>query len=380
VSWKSRFALSLCAPLSVGALLYATFAWGQDGKQADLSNPACQCQSACCGAARATSKPPARRTIQPSGAKAPPSMNVNVLVGPASITATGVTSIPKCNVVEERAKLDAAQYARNDGYREQAANQYLALLKSCDPRTRVAASDQFHVTHEQMSSWWWQMGRYFPPFRWYNVHFPRFWIALAIAGALVFAIVYVPKLRVVHGIAHWFAKPRPGLTERIFATQFPRASIMTPSKLTPDTQADLFAAMLQSSADDARRVLERAGGGLQVRSTALLSLPSEMTARLTDSLPTIKGVDLTGFARFFLYVKRYFGWRVESQVGFCPPTRSTDGSPLTPGRLVASATLHSAWKLRGGPWPVARRVQDQYDIDAVAFAIAVRIMGMSRGR
>jgi hypothetical protein len=155
---------------------------------------------------------------------------------------------------------------------------------------------------------------------------------------------------------------------------------MTPSKLTPDTQADLFAAMLQNSAQEARRVLMRAGGGLQVRSTALLSLPSDMTARLTESLPNIKGVDLTGFARFFLYLKRYFGWRVESQVGFCPATKSADGCLLTPARLIASATLRSAWKVKGGPWPVDRRVQDQYDIDAVAFAIAVRIMGISRGR
>jgi hypothetical protein len=155
---------------------------------------------------------------------------------------------------------------------------------------------------------------------------------------------------------------------------------MTPSKLTPDTQADLFAAMLQSSAEDVRRVLERAGGGLQVRSTALLSLPSDMTARLTESLPNIKGVDLTGLARFFLYIKRYFGWRVESQVGFCPPTKSADGAVLSPARLVASATLRSAWKTKGGPWPVDRRVEDQYDIDAVAFAIAVRIMGINRGR
>jgi len=175
-------------------------------------------------------------------------------------------------------------------------------------------------------------------------------------------------------------KSRPRLTGLFFATQFPRASIMTPSKLTPDTQADLFAAMLQSSAEEVRRVLERAGGSLQARSTPLLSLPSEMAARLTESLPNIKGVDLTGFAKFFLYVKRYFGWRVESQVGFCPATKSADGSPLTPAHLVASATLRSAWKLRDGPWPVDRRVEDQYDIDAVAFAIAVRIMGINRGR
>jgi hypothetical protein len=310
-------------------------------------------------------------------------VNVNVdLAGQAGfvVGSTSGTSTPKCDVAQERANLDAAEYARNDGYREQAAGQYLALLRSCDPPTRVAASDQFHVTREQMSSWWWQMGRYFPPFRWYNIHFPRFWLALAVAGAIVFAIVYVPKLRIVRSVAYWVAKPRPRLAGLFLATKFPRAFIMTPGKLTADTQADLFAAMLQSSAEEVRRVLERAGGGLQVRSTALLSMPSDMTARITDSLPNIKGVDLTGFARFFLYIKRYFGWRVESQVGFCPATKSPDGSLLTPARLVASATLRSAWKLRGGPWPVDRRVEDQYDIDAVAFAIAVRIMGINRGR
>jgi hypothetical protein len=41
----------------------------------------------------------------------------------------------------------------------------------------------------------------------YNVHFPRFWIALAIVGAIVFSIVYFPKLRVVRGVARWFARP-----------------------------------------------------------------------------------------------------------------------------------------------------------------------------
>jgi len=224
-------------------------------------------------AAGAPSKPPARRPGQPTIAKGPPGVNVNIdLAGPTGRIAGSTT--PPCNVAEERAKLDAAEYARNDGYREQAADQYLALTESCDPRTSVAASEQFHITHEQMSSWWWQMGCYFPPFRWYNVHFPRFWIVLAIAGAIIFAIVYVPKLRMVRSTARWIAKPPPRVTELFFATQFPRASIMTPGKLTPDTQADLFAAMLQSSAEEVRRVLDRAGGGLQVRSTALLSLPT----------------------------------------------------------------------------------------------------------
>src|SRR5262249_20769847 len=153
-----------------------------------------------------------------------------------------------------------------------------------------------------------------------------------------------------------------------------RTYIMPPDKLTPDTQADLFATVLQNSAAEVRRVLDRAGQGWQVRSTPLLSLPSQTTAQLTSNLPQVKGVDLAGLARFLMYVKRYFGWRVESQVGFCPPVKTADGAVAMPGRLRASATLRAAWYVKGGPWPVDRVVQDAYDIDSVAFAIAVRIM------
>src|SRR5260370_28614035 len=180
-----------------------------------------------------------------------------------------------------------------------------------------------------MRKWWWQMGRYSPPFRWYNVHFPRFWRVLAVAAAIFFGLLYIPKLRPVRRIASWTSKLAAKLSDPLLDKGFPRAVIMTPTKLTDATEAALFASMLQNSSEEVRRVLQRAGGGLQLRSTTLLSLPSVMTSDLSQSLPNIKGVDLTGFAKFFLYLKRYFGIRVESQIGFCPPTKSNDGTQLT---------------------------------------------------
>jgi hypothetical protein len=285
-----------------------------------------------------------------------------------------------CDIPEERTKLAAADYEFADLHLDQASAQYLKLSKSCDLRTRYDAVYGFQAAHSKMSRWWWQMGHYFPPFRWYNIHYPRFWWVLAVAAAIFLSLLYLPKLRPVRGAASWIAKPTSKLSDLFFDKGFPRAVIMSPTKLTDATEATLFASMLQNSSEEVRRVLQRAGGGLQLRSTTLLSLPSVMTSDLSQSLPNIKGVDLTGFAKFFLYLKRYFATRVESQIGFCPPTKSSDGTTLTPARIIASATLRSAWKVRGGPWPVSHNVEDQYDIDAVAFALAVRIMGSSRDK
>jgi hypothetical protein len=310
-----------------------------------------------------------------------PSINVNVDC--ARLDGTTAGNLPfkdSCDIEEERTKLAGAEYELADLHLDQASDQFLRLSKSCDPRTKAGAVNGFHAAHLKMGTWWWQMGRYFPPFRWYNIHFPRFWWVIAVALAIFFAILYFPKLRPIRYVGPRVAQPLAGISHFFLEKRFPRAVIMTPTKLTDPTEVLLFASMLQNSSEDVRRVLERAGGGLQLRSTTLLSLPSDLTNDLTQSLPNIKGVDLTGFAKFFFYVKRYFGTRVESQVGFCPPTKSADGTLLTSARIVASATVRSAWKIRGGPWPISHSVDDQYDLDAVAFAIAVRIMGSNRGR
>jgi hypothetical protein len=288
------------------------------------------------------------------------------------------TAVPKdtCDGVQERAKFAAANYELKDLHLDSAADQFLKLTASCDQAVKMAAVERFDATHHEMSRWWWQMGRHFPPLRWYYIHYPRALRMLEIC-LIVLLVLSIPLS------AFWMASSDPNryerLTRLIYGENLPgRTVIMTPSKLTQTTEDTLFSSMLQSSSLEVMRVLKRAGANLQIRSTALLSLPTDAASTLSKSLPTIKGVDLNGFVNLLFYLRRYFGWRVESQVGFCPATKDVDGTTLAPARIVASAAVRRAWQLKSGPWPVNREVDDQYDIDAVAFAIAVRIMGSDR--
>ncbi len=278
---------------------------------------------------------------------------------PNTNTSCFASTTPKaCDPIEQRSKLLSAQHEFDNLRLEKAAAGYDALLASCDPRTQVAAALGLKRAHVRMSTWWWLEGRYFPPLRW--VRHPRFWEALWKTLVIILAI----------GLVAWV----------MLAGSPRRATIMTPLALTDKTQVKLFTSLLESSSQEVRHVLERAGRGLQVRATTLLALPSGTTSELVSSLPTVKGVDVAGIAKFFLYLKRYLGWRIDSEVGYCPPTKCPSGSD-SPSRIVASASLRHAFWVRGGPWSVQRSVQHDYDVDGVAFAIAARIMGFSlRGK
>jgi hypothetical protein len=291
------------------------------------------------------------------------------------------SKVHPCNPLHEQTKLAQARYEFNDLHLDKASDHYLDLLKSCDPDTRTQAAAGFNATHDRMSTWWWQEGRYFPPFRWYHVHYPRFWWALLCCGITILVVspfFYLTDLKLFHGPMDHLAVVLRKLRKRLLLDQLPRAYIMTPSKLTEQSEAALFGGMLESSSEEVRRVLLRAGSGLQVRATALLALPSETTSQMVACLPSVKGVDVAGIARFFFFLKRYLGWRVESQIGYCPATKSSDGVE-TPARVVASATLRHAFWVRGGPWPVKRTVLHAYDIDGIAYALAARLMGVNRG-
>jgi hypothetical protein len=324
-------------------------------------------------------------TGEPS--KTTPCQSVSITSSESSLPQNGApaSSLPKtCDHLEQETKLRGAQFELDNLRLENAATQFSGLASSCDDGIRIAASFGLKRAQAQMGTWWWLEGRYFPPLRW--CHHPRFWSALAHTLLIVIIIVlllapffYWTEFRPLQGITESSTVILQKLRPIFLVDNVPRASIMTPSGLTDPTQAKLFASMLESSSDDVRRVLERAGGGLQVRATALLALPSATTSELVDNLPKVKGVDVAGFAKFILYLKRYLGWRVESEVGYCPPTKKADGTQ-SPARIVANASLRHAFWVRGGPWPVQRTVQHDYDIDGVAFAIAARIMGFNAMR
>lgn len=292
-----------------------------------------------------------------------------------------------CDSREQHTKLRGAQFESDNLRLASAAHQFSALTTSCDDGVRAEAEKGFDRLNAAMSTWWWLEGRYFPPLRWY--HHPQFWHAVSRSLLVVAAVLFILSLlfygadiRAFHLIrVVWTAVlDLTRIRDFWFVDRFPRAAIMTPTDLVTDTKSKLFASLLETSCTEVSHVLERAGGGLQVRATALLSLPSETTSQLVDSMPKIKGVDVASFVKFFLYLKRYLGWRVESEIGYCPPTKQPNGADSAP-RVVASASLRRAFWVRGGPWQVKHEVQHSYDVDAVAFALAARIMGFSlRGR
>ena len=324
-------------------------------------------------------------TDEPS--KAVPCQSVSITTSESSLPQNGApaSSPPKtCDHLEQETKLRGAQFELENLRLENAATQFSALIPSCDDGVRDAAHDGLKRAQALMGTWWWLEGRYFPPLRW--CHHPRFWSAIGHTLLIVVVILlillpffYWTEFRLLQGITESSTLILQKLRPVFLVDNVPRASIMTPSGLTTPTQANLFASMLESSSDDVRQVLERAGGGLQVRATALLALPSATTSQLVDNLPKVKGVDVAGFAKFVLYLKRYLGWRVESEVGYCPPIKNADGTQ-SPARIVANASLRHAFWVRGGPWPVQRTVLHDYDIDGVAFAIAARIMGFNAMR
>lgn len=275
---------------------------------------------------------------------------------------------PKCHIDAEERKLEAAQDELGDLHLDAASDRFFALTQSCSPGVRDGATLGFRKTHREMSTWWWQVGRYFPPFRWWHIHYPRAWKVLGWAVGIVFALFGLLALaRLWLKCAQWLiGKIPPG-----------HSVIMTPTELTTGdkAQCEFFASMLQDRAVEVTNRVQHAGVGQLIGPTSCLSVPSDTAKNLGASLPKIKGVDLSALAKFLFYLMRYFGWRVESQVAFCPSSVATGGAPSTHARIVASATIRWAWMIKGGPWLVDVPVDDQYDLEAAAFALVVCIMG-----
>jgi hypothetical protein len=308
--------------------------------------------------------------------------------GPQATPTPAPVGAPKpCEHREQWAKLHAAQFELENLRYPIAANQFAALLTSCDAWVQDESERGLQRANAAMSTWWWLEGQYFPPLRWY--HHPRFWeafgrtlLVIVVLLAILSLFFYGADIKAFHLIREIWAALLDQTKFRTiwFVDRVPRAAIMTPTDLVDETKSALFASLLETSCIEISRVLERAGGGLQVRATALLSLPSQTTSKLVDSMPKIKGVDVAGFVKFFLYLKRYLGWRVESEIGYCPATKQPNGADSVP-RLIASASIRRAFWVRGGPWPVRQDVQHPYDVDGVAFALASRIMGFTlRGK
>ncbi len=294
---------------------------------------------------------------------------------PASVSSS-VAAKADCDESQAKDEFQAVQIEAQSeisaGQWDKAAQLYRDAAKSCSATVRATALSRYSESISRTNTWWWRLGALFPPLRWWH-NFPRPLLEISLVlFAILLVVAISPKfLPQGRGLVSWMGT----LLELVLMPRFRgRAHIMDSSKLTPSSEADLFANALQNAAREVADRLAHAGGTLQAGTVTLLSLPSAVASQTINSLPEVKGVDLGRLAKLALMVVRYFGWRVESEVAFRPLLKAEDGHPAFPARLRASASLRWAWFTKDS-WQVERRVWDQFDVDSVAFAIAARILG-----
>jgi hypothetical protein len=147
--------------------------------------------------------------------------------------------------------------------------------------------------------------------------------------------------------------------------------------ITQNSQAQLFAAQLPYGVKEVQDRWRRAGLSFLSGTTTLLSVPSVLADQIANDFPEVKGVNLGKFLSFLSLLSRYFSWRVESQVAYCPdPSASPTGCGA--GKMRAYAALRWAWFTKE-IFRIAPKAADQNDIDIAAYGIAARILGAAQG-
>src|SRR5262249_10952271 len=133
-----------------------------------------------------------------------------------------------------------------------------------------------------------------------------------------------------------------------------RAHVFAPAKLTDETKTDLFAAQLSHGTQEVQEVLTWFGVSTFAGSSTLLPLPSQVTHSMLSPFPEVQGVKLVKVAEFLFSLAHYFGWRVESQLAFCPTAPPPGGAAGSAGQLRVFASLRWAWFTKAS-WSLERR-------------------------
>jgi hypothetical protein len=293
----------------------------------------------------------------------------------ATVTGTGATSVrPYWYVTldqnaasEGDATLAEAHAEAREGSWDNASQKYAEAMKSSDSRVRASASLGYVDARAVTRTWWWQIGKVIPPVRWMIIHPVR---TLLVIGALLAFLVLFRPLRWI-----WMLVLRV-LRTLLMSPFRGQALVLTPKKLTETTNAELFASELSHASREVIDVLEWHGVNIFGGTDTLLGLPSQLTQTLIDALPgEIGSVKVSKIAEVLLAIVRYFGWRVESQVGFFPrTTAAAPGSAAShSSEVCAFATLRWAW-ITKEDWRLTRPARDANDMSETAYALAVRIL------
>jgi hypothetical protein len=276
-----------------------------------------------------------------------------------------VSTLDQEAAAEGDEKLTEARVLELDHDWESAAAQYKGALTMKDPRVRVSAQQGFEHARAITRTWWWRLGKWFPPIRWLHFYHRATLAGISIALAMLIA----PKLLGGVGILGYAGQ----FLQAVFMPRFRgKARVIAPVSLTTNSPIALFAAQIPLSALEVRRRWERAGLSFLSGGTTLLSLPSAIADQMAQNFPDVYKISLGKYLAFLVTVSRYFTWRVESQLAYCPNADAAQGAQ-GPGRMHAFASLRWGWFTQCS-FKVSPRAASPLESDKAAYAVAARVL------
>jgi hypothetical protein len=252
-------------------------------------------------------------------------------------------------------KLVQARAEQRDSHWDTAGDLYAQALASSDSRTRASAMQGFERARRVTRTWWWRWGKYFPPFRWWDIHHRG-----TVWALVIFIFVLIGLVTVILGHVRRFRG---------------RARVNTPTSIAENSPVSLFAAQIPLAALDVRQRWKRAGLDFLSGGTTLLSLPSAVADQISQTLPEVYKINVGKYLAFLLALGGYFKWQVDSQLAYCPDPPAKAGTPPGPaGRMRAFATLRWGW-INRATLAVTCKATGPLDCERAAYAIAARVLG-----
>ena len=270
--------------------------------------------------------------------------------------ADGVKAIPlwfstldQVAAIEGDRALREARAEEAAGNWEQAATLYAQALASGDSRARASAALGYEQARAQVRTWWWQIGRFFPPLRWLVLYPVR-----TIAFLPVTIVVVVAFLLVFAG----FRKVRflgiGVLMRKLVTPRYRgRARLNPTAKLTADAPSDVFAARLLATGVEIRDRLRREQTSWMAGHVSLLAPSSASITALASSLPSIPKVDVSQWIKFAVQVGDALRWNVDTGVALfhvdgAPSAVTAGDAKLLPerGTLSGYAVLQWGWLVK----------------------------------
>jgi len=239
-------------------------------------------------------------------------------------------------------KLTRARADAQDGNWESAAQRYAEVLGSSDSRARASAIAGYGEARAITRTWWWEAGRFLPALRWSMIH-P--WRALAFT-LLILALL--PAFWVLRKLRFLFAGRM--IKKVLMPAYAGQPRLNATLKMTKDAPTEVFLAQMVVAAEEIRQRLIRERGHWIAGHVPLLAPSSASLNSVVNSIPSIQGVKVSEWMKFFVELGQAFRWNVDSGLAVLPAdgAAAIGGQEGVPdrGEFSAYAVLQWAWMVK----------------------------------